>query len=77
MSIAAKTHEHKKMLEPEKVPMQIDAQSLQGIFLPFNDRTWLHDGYFNLLKESLCKISRILISCMCPRGNENNRHRAS
>ena len=66
-------HEHKKqILELEKVPMQIDAWSL-----PLNDRTWRHDGYFHLFKESLYNISDNLMSCMHPRGNENNRHRES
>ena len=65
------------MLEPEKVPMQIDAWSLQGVFLPLHGSNWQHDGYFMLLKHSMCKISDELFKSIFPRGNENNRNRAS
>ena len=57
--------------------MQIDAWSLQGVFLLLNDSSWQHDGYYMIMKQSMCTISNNLISSACPRGNENNRHRAS
>ena len=78
MQIAAKTHEYEKQtLEPEKAPIQIDSWSSQGEFLPFNERTWRHDGYFNFLKESSRKRSDNLLSRMHSRGNENDRYRSS
>ena len=47
------------------------------MFLPLSDSIWRRDGYFHLFKEYLFNMSDDLMSCMCPRGNENNRHRAS
>ena len=77
ISMATRCELNKKNLEPQQVPMKIDAWSLQGIFLSLNDRTWRYDGYFHLFKESLCNASDNLMSYMYPRWNENNRCRAS
>ena len=78
INLATKAHEYKKpMLEPEKVPMQIDAWSMQGVFLPSTGSNWQHDGYYVLLKQSTWKISDELFKSIFPRENENNRNRAS
>jgi len=56
INLATKVHEYKNpTLEPEKVPMQIDAWSMQGVFLPSTESNWQHDGYYALLKQSVCK----------------------
>ena len=65
------------MLELKKVPMKIHKWSLQGVFLLLNDSTWFHDSCFHLFKESLCSTIDNLITCIHPRGNKNNGHRAS
>ena len=69
MSIEWKTYGYEKTLDSEKVPMQIDTWSLQGLFLPFNYSTWRHDGYFRLFKESSWNASDNLMACIHPRGN--------
>ena len=77
IQIATRMHElNKTILEPEKVPMQIDAWSLQGVMLPARNSNWDHNGYYILMKRNLCPITDDLISSIYPVGNENNRKRA-
>ena len=78
ISIAIKIHKYNKpILEPHKIPTQIDTWCLQGILLPLSNSSWQYDGYFDLLAQSICDISDKLMSELFPYGNENNRERAS
>ena len=54
-------HQNKNILEPQLVPMQINAWSLQGVFLPVNDSTWTHEGYFIKLKQCVCAVTDELL----------------
>ena len=54
MQIAIRMHQlNKLILEPEKVPIQIDVWSLQGVFLTIEGSAWEHDGCRMLLKMTL------------------------
>ena len=64
---------NKSILEPNKIPIQIDTWSLQGVFLPLKDSFWMHNGYYIELKQSLCPITDNIINHIFSRRNENNR----
>ena len=77
-SMSTKIHDLKnKILELNKIPMQIDAWSLQGVFYLLNKSSWKPNGYCMVMKQHVGKTSDALISSMHPHGNENIRHRAS
>ena len=56
------------MLQPQLVPLQIDAWSPQGVFLPSPGHTWQHDGYYAKLKSEMCPINDALLNNTHPRG---------
>ena len=77
INIAEKIYTLKKrILEPEKVPLQIDTQSLHGNIKPIDGHEWQHDNYYHQLKHNIYIISNSVIRNIWPKGNENNRNRA-
>ena len=77
IEIAQKNHQlNKRILEPEKVPLQIDAWSLHGNITPMTGCEWQHDGYYHHLKNNMCTMSNSIIRKIWPKGNESNRNRA-
>ena len=56
----------KKVLQRDKVPLQIDAWSLQGIIWPDSVHHWGKKDYHKLLLTRACKISDDLIKKNSP-----------
>ena len=65
----------KKMLPPEKVPMQTDAWSSQGVRFPNNNSTWEHSDCCKTLHTKAMIFADEFAKDELPHGNENNRNR--
>ena len=56
ISVTERLHKlNKSILEPNKVPMQIEAWTLQGVMTPHNNSVWTHRGRFNAIKMVFAK----------------------
>ena len=61
----------KKFLQHDKVPLQIDAWSLQRVIWPDNIHHWERKDYYKMLHTRAFTISDDLINIFFPLGNEN------